>query len=52
MITDKHIIATPGKTIRLADYDTAYRSHYMTKKYALEHLKEEKDKLKTLQIAI
>ena len=49
MINDKQIIATPDEKIRLADYDTAYRSHFMTKAYAAEHLKEEKDKLKTLQ---
>lgn len=49
MINDKQIIATPGEKIRLADYDTAYHSHFMTKEYAMEHLKEEKDKLKTMQ---
>lgn len=49
MINDQQIIATPGVKIRLADFDTAYRSHYLTKKYALEHLKEEKEKLKSMQ---
>lgn len=49
MINDKHIIATPGEKIRLADYDTAYRSHFLTKEYAKEHFKEKHDKLKEMQ---
>jgi PPK2 family polyphosphate:nucleotide phosphotransferase len=49
MINDKHIIATPGEKIRLEDYDTAYRSHSLTKEYAEEHFKEKRDKLKEMQ---
>jgi len=49
MINDEHIIAPPGKSIKLADYDTSYDAHAMTKEIALEHLDDEKDKLKKLQ---
>jgi PPK2 family polyphosphate:nucleotide phosphotransferase len=49
MINDKQIIATPGEKIRLEDYDTAYRSHSLTKEYAEEHFKEKRDKLKEMQ---
>ncbi len=49
MINDKHIIATPGEKIRLADYDTAYHPQPLTKEFAEEHFKEEQDKLKEMQ---